>query len=239
MSRSSIGSGRSCSANRNAFVLTRATRTARLRHSRIIRISDKAFRLSPHAPLSLGSMWTHQSSSRLRVVSCIPQCVLVPTSVIQRGELRRLGILPCDQIFDGQAGSTSSNCGMISVGSGKSVETSRLGSAPTASHARFAATCGRIAVLLALASRIERRMSQSRSMTMRSVVFARKSTNTPLDHFDSNLCRRRFGSQHTSPKLGNSILQGLPFKRMQAVWPSCGSPLWKSRRRLEQCSLLA
>ena len=36
----------------------------------------------------------------------------------------------------------------------------RVVSAPWASHARFAATCGRIAVLLALLSRIERRMSQ-------------------------------------------------------------------------------
>ena len=34
----------------NAFVLTRATRTAGIRHSEVIRISDDAFRLS-HTPL--------------------------------------------------------------------------------------------------------------------------------------------------------------------------------------------
>ena len=43
----------------------------------------------------------HQSSSRLRVVSCIPQCVLVQTSAIGHGELRRLAILPCNQTFHG------------------------------------------------------------------------------------------------------------------------------------------
>ena len=54
------------------------------------------------------------------------------------------------------------------------------------------------------------------SMTMRSVVFTRTPKNTPLDHLDSNLCRVRFRQSTHSPKLGNSILQGLPFKR--ACW---------------------
>ena len=51
------------------------------------------------------------------------------------------------------------------------------------------------------------------SITMRSVVFTRTPTNTPLDHLDSNLCRVRFRQSTHSPNLGSSTFQGLPFKR--------------------------
>ena len=39
------------------------------------------------------------SSSRLKIFSCIPRCLPVQTSEIRHGELRRLGILPCNQTF--------------------------------------------------------------------------------------------------------------------------------------------
>ena len=84
------------------------------------------------------------SSSRLQVLPCIPRRVPAQTWAILHGELRRLGILLCNQTFQGlfygcrrcgflccRCGRFWSEqvqrlavCGMVSIGSSKSVETS-------------------------------------------------------------------------------------------------------------------
>ena len=94
--------------------------------------------------------------------------------------------------------------------------THRVGSVPRAFHGHSAAVCCHIAALLTLLTDCTTYVPVS-SMTMRSVDFTLTPTNTPLDHLDSNQCRVRLRKSMHSPKLGISTLEGLPFKRMQAV----------------------
>ena len=183
-----------------------------------------------------------QSSLRLQVVFCILLCALVQTSTVRRDELHTHDILQCNQICRGPScecrrfvylllsllytlvgvGSTSGSCGMISMGSGRSVNTSPgCGShgiprtfrstllsyrCPSGTPITDCTTCVPVS-----------------SMAMSSVVFTLTPTNTPLDHLDSNLCRVH------SPKLGFSTLNCLPF---QTHVGSATVMMWKNGRRL-------
>ena len=120
-------------------MLTRSTRTAAVRRSRIAQISDDVFSLSHTCCFDSGRCL---SSSCLRIVSCIPRCVPVQKAPIKHGELRRLDIPPSNQTFQGlfygcrRCGFPCCRCDtfwseqgqrlavVISIGSGESVETS-------------------------------------------------------------------------------------------------------------------
>ena len=174
-----------------------------------------------------------QSSLRLQVVSCILLCALAQTSTVRRDELRTHDNLQCNQISRGLScgcrrfvylllsllytpvgvGSTAGSCGMISIGSGRSVDTSpEFGSQGVPRTFRSS--------LLSYRCSSGTRFTDCTtyvpvsSMTMSSVVFTLTPTNTPRDHLDSILCRVRLRKSTHSPKLGIPTIQRLLFKRM-------------------------
>ena len=121
------------------------------------------------------------SSSRLKVFSCIPRCVPVQTSAMRRGELRRLGILPCNQTFQ----DLFCGCG-------------RCGFLCCECDASWLKKICQDVAWIRIPGRV---LVHGNAL---SCFCSNTPTNAPVDNLDSNLCRVRFRWSTHSPKLGNS-----------------------------------